>query len=548
MNGQDQSRNLSGMLGQIAETVGGMGEAYAPVMKEATRPRGDMNDPQHLQRLAQWASSNGDSAGASMYMQQARTLQSEQKEQRSMENMAMTDKATMTGNMTAQQIASQGDVTNLDRSIASLRERMQGEFPSVQARNYAKQNLERLESMRADAVTQQNVNHAQAVTSIDKALADTSTPPEAQTALRARKEELLKDPDVQKALNAQKLEAFRAKQAQDAMEEQAFLEKNMPALRDAVGDPARADEIIASAPVGAQDSLRQTFNAMKTFQDSIDAQTKLFDDVALPTQMDLIDIQVNGIPEELRSGPASTAEKLRQAEAGRDKDGRPLTAGHATAIKNARDAHTKALLAAQNAIGQQEYARRRAAEVKLETEVEDLRNQRETFRPSDDAIRTRARVLAEQNDDYVTRGQDRRGKGGRTDLNIGAYLNQAASELRNEHRSDIDKQIALRTGEEIPVEETATAEGWTNPNGNTITQATVDRGLEKVGKKRFVEKMREEGYQDEQIAEMIGESIYDKDDLKEVDPYRAGGRVSEYTRSPNTLHGVRVRPASEIYG
>lgn len=79
MNGQDQSRNLSGMLGQIAETVGGMGEAYSPVMKQATKPRGNMDDPGHLRNLAQWASNNGDSSMASQYMQEARRMDAERK-------------------------------------------------------------------------------------------------------------------------------------------------------------------------------------------------------------------------------------------------------------------------------------------------------------------------------------------------------------------------------------------------------------------------------------------------------------------------------------
>jgi hypothetical protein len=77
MAGSDQSVNLSGMLGQIAETTGSMGDAYSPVLKAATKPRGDMNDPQHLRNLAQWASSNGDSAMASQYMQEARRISAE---------------------------------------------------------------------------------------------------------------------------------------------------------------------------------------------------------------------------------------------------------------------------------------------------------------------------------------------------------------------------------------------------------------------------------------------------------------------------------------
>lgn len=80
MAGQDQSVNLGGMLGQIAETTGSMGDAYKPVLRQATKPRGDMNDPAHLNNLARWASSNGDAQAASMYMSQARQLQAQKKQ------------------------------------------------------------------------------------------------------------------------------------------------------------------------------------------------------------------------------------------------------------------------------------------------------------------------------------------------------------------------------------------------------------------------------------------------------------------------------------
>lgn len=74
MAGSDQSVNLGGMLTNIGETVGSMADPYKNVMQAATKPRGDMNDPQHLMNLAQWASSNGDSAAAGAYMQQANRL------------------------------------------------------------------------------------------------------------------------------------------------------------------------------------------------------------------------------------------------------------------------------------------------------------------------------------------------------------------------------------------------------------------------------------------------------------------------------------------
>ena len=473
MLGRDQSVNLSGMLGQIAETTGSMGDAYKPVLKEGTKPRGDMNDPKHLERLAQWATTHGDSAAAAMYMSQAREAKAEQKEQKSMEHMAMSDKATMTGDLTAQQIAAQGDVTNLDRSIAALRERLAGEFPSVQARNYTKQNLEKLESLRSGAVQQQNKNQAQAITKIDTALADESLDPTAATALRDRKEQLLKNPEVQEALNAQKLEAFRAKQAQDAMEEDAYLQKHMPALQAAVSDPEEANRIISEAPAGMQDSLRQSFNSMKTFQNSIDEQAALFEEVGNPYQMERAEVQVNEVPKEFRAKPLATLEALRSAEARRDSNGDPLTEADAIAIRKARKAHTDAMTAAANAVGAQEYGIRRREERETEAEVEGLRNSIEDYRPSDDEVRTRARLLAEEDQNYIKVGADKKGKGGRTELNVGAYLQEARAQRIQENRQDAEAAIARLTGETPEMREFTEAE-----------EARIQEGVKATGKTR----------------------------------------------------------------
>jgi hypothetical protein len=68
------------MLGGIAQTTGGMADAFKPVLQGATKPRGDMADPNHLQRLAEWASSNGDAQQAAMYMSEARRVRAEMKE------------------------------------------------------------------------------------------------------------------------------------------------------------------------------------------------------------------------------------------------------------------------------------------------------------------------------------------------------------------------------------------------------------------------------------------------------------------------------------
>lgn len=88
MAGQDQSANLGGMLTNIGQTMGTMGDAYKPVLQAATKPRGDMNDPAHLANLAQWATQNGDAAAASMYMSQAREAKAQVQKARTAEGQS----------------------------------------------------------------------------------------------------------------------------------------------------------------------------------------------------------------------------------------------------------------------------------------------------------------------------------------------------------------------------------------------------------------------------------------------------------------------------
>jgi hypothetical protein len=475
MAGSDQSVNLGGMLGDIGKTVGSMGDAYEPVMQAATKPRGSMEDPNHLQALAQWASRNGDSAAATMYMQQARELKADQKEQKNIKYNADTYAIASEG--TAH--AGTGDVTNLDRNIAMLQERV-ANATSTQQQAQAQRALEAAQASRKGAVGQQNKNHAQAITAIDAQLASgvdangNPVDPRALEAIRNRKEELLKNPEVQSVLNEQNMEAFRAKQAQDAMEEQAYLDKNMPALRDAVNDPAEADRIISEAPPAAQDSLRQTFNSMRQFQKGIEETEALFADVKVPSDMKTLQARVSEIPEELRAGATATLEKIRDIESRRDGNGL-LTQADAISLKNARTAHTTSLVSASNAIGQQEYAARRGQERKVEAEVQELRESLETYRPTDADVSRRAEMLAEKDSAYVKVGADRKGKGGRTVLNTGLYMEDAAASLRQEHEADVNKQIAIKTGEVAETREFTESEEARIQEGLRETGATRDQ-------------------------------------------------------------------------
>ena len=82
MAGRDASVNLGGMLNQIGQTVGSMDKAFNPVLNAAMKPRGDMNDPAHLMRLAEWARSTGDQQSAAQYMQQSQMMSAKLEKER----------------------------------------------------------------------------------------------------------------------------------------------------------------------------------------------------------------------------------------------------------------------------------------------------------------------------------------------------------------------------------------------------------------------------------------------------------------------------------
>ena len=80
MAGQDQSANLGGMLSQIGQTLGSPVDASGLTnnIKNVFRPGVDMNDPESLQRYAQWAGGVGNAEEALQYGRQAASLQKEQ--------------------------------------------------------------------------------------------------------------------------------------------------------------------------------------------------------------------------------------------------------------------------------------------------------------------------------------------------------------------------------------------------------------------------------------------------------------------------------------
>lgn len=85
MAGSDQSVNLSGMLSQMNNAIGDMGEKNGEILgnvvANANMPTPDPNDPQSMYQYAEWARRNGKAQEAMTMQMQAREAEKKQKDE-----------------------------------------------------------------------------------------------------------------------------------------------------------------------------------------------------------------------------------------------------------------------------------------------------------------------------------------------------------------------------------------------------------------------------------------------------------------------------------
>jgi hypothetical protein len=478
MNGQDQSVNLSGMLGQIAKTTGEMGDAYKPVMQAATKPRGSMDDPAHLQRLAQWATTNGDSAAATMYMSQAREMKAEQKEAKNVAFVGRTGQIATD----AQQRAQEGDVTNLDRNIAMLKERVQlaSESGSATQLASAQSALKGAIASRDGATNVQTQNHAKAVTAIDAQLesgVDANGNPVDQRALdaiRARRAQLLENPEVQDTLNAEAVARGKVEREQLALEGEKYLTDNVGALREAIntGDFDSVDEIVEGADGWrAQQAVRAFADATQREVEAADKR-QVLNEVQVVYDYEMIEEQVADLdPKLLEAAGYNVALKRVQASEANRIGGELKTTGHLMQAREARDAVEAAIGKARMQQASTQLSEDMRKDQEVDEEIDKLESSLETFEPKQTNVDARVRELA--------RGLGR--KDVDSDGNPEDYKSlykQARAELRNEHSAQVNARLSqLRDPAEARVfsesEEAAIAKGMAAAKGTKTREEVI---------------------------------------------------------------------------
>lgn len=126
MAGSNQAINLGGMLNQIAGTIGSgyqingknAGEAIGGVVANAVRPEIDQNNPESLEKYAQWARNNGRDEEALRYSEKAGQIQKEQ-------SAAQAIGAAQGASVRATENAQYGDTTALRREVTAMSQRAQ---------------------------------------------------------------------------------------------------------------------------------------------------------------------------------------------------------------------------------------------------------------------------------------------------------------------------------------------------------------------------------------------------------------------------------------
>ena len=176
MAGRNQSVNLQGMLGDLANSFNGMGDAYNFVpnaIRNVTRPSVSMDDSTSLANYAAWARRNGFDDEAARY--EALSYKQKEKETQEAKDAALGKtmaKATQTGSA-GQLLGSEGDLGGADATIAVLNKRLAD--PEIQKNPRAVEAIQReiatLQSKRPDDEVKNVQAIAQGVAKMDQNIA-----------------------------------------------------------------------------------------------------------------------------------------------------------------------------------------------------------------------------------------------------------------------------------------------------------------------------------------------------------------------------------------
>ena len=294
--GTDQSVNLSGMLNQIAQTIGSgytiagknAGEAMGDQIANAFRPKVDPNDPDSMLKYAEWAKRNGKPEEARMYEDKAAMLKKEKGEADAIAAAASYGEKgmSMVGNGDVEGYG--GMLSNMNKDIQAAAQR--GDLATARALQGQSQQLQQ---MRPALIENSVNNRANQVLKLEQTLADgfvqdrqgnkRELTPQQREAMQMANDRLQEDHKVVARTNQMALQQHQVNVAQKAQERDAAVAKATPALMAAGSQEELEDAVAKVSPEVYADMLpvinakeAQLIRREEREQKAIDKQTSVF--------------------------------------------------------------------------------------------------------------------------------------------------------------------------------------------------------------------------------------------------------------------------------
>lgn len=431
MAGSNQAVNLSGMFGQMQNTLGRRIDTsqFTDAIQNSTRPTLNMEDPQSIDNYARWAESTGKTQEAMALRQRSAQLR---QQRNAMERQAEAMKNAMMGQASAQQ----GDSKGVDTQITNLQQRLKAPGIQPEEQRMIMQQMQQLSSLRPVAVKIETQNKIKGVTQLENLLSNGQLTPEQTAKVQDRMDMLMQDASVATGVNDIKVQQFRQQKELQGMEADKYIAANQARLVAAMDneDSEALSDIVSGAPPGAQGKVQAMANSYLNLRQTAAKWERQQRDMATPLDIKGAEKTYAELPEAFSKPILGAYGEAAKYQKNNFKNGRWVNEAARTRgleLQSKADSLARAL-SVQYA--QSEAGRSYREQADQDAKVERLQLQlREPISDVEVTRRAQMKQRFKKNGDAIP-------------LTPEDYQN-AESELRSERDASIREQLQFITGE-----------------------------------------------------------------------------------------------------
>lgn len=495
MAGRSGVGNYGGLLSGIAGGMGlsnmrignqGLGDALSSSLGRAVAPKLNMEDPDSLEKYADWAQRNGKEEQAAQYRQAATQKRKE---------IAMKQRqaGVMQSSMVGQQSAQQGDVRGVDIQRRLLQEQLESPDISAQEQRFVMSELQRLTSMRPAAAQMETQNKIKGVTGLESLLESGRLNENQRVKVENQRDMLLQDAEVASGVNDLKAQQYLADKREKEKIADEYIAQNQIRIQQAVAskDSEGISSLIAEAPPGAGGKVQALTNSLVNLQNTTEKWNEEQRLMRTPLDLEGVDRLYGDLDEALFKPIKKAYEVAANYQKANFKDGLWVNeAARTRAQELLQKAESTATTLSFNA-AQQEAARTYREKANDEAEIERLTlSLSEPI--SDRDIKVRA-SLSQKAD-----------KDGKLKPLTEEDYNRARESLEQQREDFVNRRIAQISGEEMPEEESSFDLNFVkgaiadnvpldviaNQYGITVEELKRRVGIEEEEEMSFIERVR----------------------------------------------------------